>query len=151
MATAELVAETPVAAEVAELVARSRAAQQQIENATQEQVDTWIKGMVYAVCKPGMDEEIARETVEETQLGNYEGKFKKISVKTRATLMDIINDKSVGAISSTRPGSPSRCPNTRFCLPMKICSARTSSNWSADFCNPPSETSFLSRWSRIFK
>lgn len=98
MATAELIAETPVAQEVAALVARSRAAQQQIENATQEQVDRWIRGMVYAVCKPGMDEEIARETVEETQLGNYRGKFLKISVKTRATLMDIINDKSVGII-----------------------------------------------------
>jgi sulfoacetaldehyde dehydrogenase len=87
-----------VADEVAVLIARSRAAQQQIENATQEQVDTWIRGMVYAVAKPGMDEEIARETVAETQLGNYEGKFKKISVKTRAALMDIIDDKSVGII-----------------------------------------------------
>ena len=93
-----MVAETPVAAEVAELVARSRAAQAQIENYTQEQVDRLIRGMVYAVCKPGMDEEIARETVEETQLGNYEGKFKKISIKTRAALMDIIDDKSVGVI-----------------------------------------------------
>jgi len=98
MATAELIAETPVAQEVADLVARSRVAQQQIENYTQEQVDRLIRGMVYAVAKPGMDEEIARETVEETQLGNYEGKFKKISVKTRATLMDIIHDKSVGVI-----------------------------------------------------
>lgn len=102
MATMEKTAETAphssVADEVALLIARSRAAQQQIENATQEQVDTWIRGMVYAVCKPGMDEEIARETVEETQLGNYEGKFKKISVKTRAALMDIIDDKSVGVI-----------------------------------------------------
>ncbi|WP_159867730.1 aldehyde dehydrogenase family protein [Novosphingobium sp. 9U] len=101
MATVEKIAETTgpsVADEVAELIARSRAAQQQIENATQEQVDTWIRGMVYAVAKPGMDEEIARETVEETQLGNYEGKFKKISVKTRAALMDIIDDKSVGVI-----------------------------------------------------
>lgn len=106
MATIEKTAETAaqntgapsVADEVAVLIARSRAAQQQIENATQEQVDTWIRGMVYAVAKPGMDEEIARETVEETQLGNYEGKFKKISVKTRAALMDIIDDKSVGII-----------------------------------------------------
>ena len=97
-----MVAETPVAAEVAELVARSRAAQAQIENYTQEQVDRLIRGMVYAVCKPGMDEEIARETVEETQLGNYEGKFKKISIKTRATLMDIIHDKSVGVIEEDR-------------------------------------------------
>ncbi|WP_374412294.1 aldehyde dehydrogenase family protein [Novosphingobium colocasiae] len=98
MATAELIAETPVAAEVAELVARSRAAQAQIADYTQEQVDRLIRGMVYAVARPGMDEEIARETVEETQLGNYEGKFKKISVKTRATLYDIIDDKSVGII-----------------------------------------------------
>ncbi len=102
MATVEDIApvtsETTIADEVAALVARSRKAQAQIENATQEQVDTWIRGMVYAVCKPGMDEEIARETVEETQLGNYEGKFKKISVKTRATLYDIIDDKSVGVI-----------------------------------------------------
>ncbi|MEW9856724.1 aldehyde dehydrogenase family protein [Novosphingobium sp. M1R2S20] len=98
MATVEKTADTSVADEVAELIARSRKAQAQIENATQEQVDRWIRGMVYAVAKPGMDEEIARETVEETQLGNYEGKFKKISVKTRAALMDIIDDKSVGVI-----------------------------------------------------
>jgi sulfoacetaldehyde dehydrogenase len=98
MATAELVAETPVAAEVAELVARSRAAQAQIENYTQEQVDRLIRGMVWAVAKPGVAEQIAQETVDETQLGNYEGKYKKIFVKTRATLMDIINDKSVGVI-----------------------------------------------------
>ncbi|WP_041558930.1 aldehyde dehydrogenase family protein [Novosphingobium sp. PP1Y] len=102
MATAEMIAETPVAAEVAELIARSRAAQAQIENATQEQVDHWIRGMVYAVCKPGLAEEIAQETVDETQLGNYEGKFKKIFVKTRATLMDIIDDKSVGVIEEDR-------------------------------------------------
>ena len=104
MATAELIAETPspVADEVAALVARSRAAQASIENATQEDVDRWIRGMVYAVCRPGMDEELARETVEETQLGNYEGKFKKISIKTRATLMDILGDKSVGIIEEDR-------------------------------------------------
>ena len=41
---------------------------------------------------------IARHTVEETQLGNYEGKYLKIFRKTRATLMDIIDDKSVGVI-----------------------------------------------------
>lgn len=98
MATAEMVAETPVAAEVAELVARSRAAQAQIENYTQEQVDRLIRGMVWAVAKPGVAEEIAQHTVDETQLGNYDGKFKKMFIKTRAALMDIIDDKSVGVI-----------------------------------------------------
>ncbi len=86
------------ASEIASLVARSRAAQAQIENYTQEQVDALIRAMVWSVAKPGVAELIAQHTVDETQLGNYDGKFLKISRKTRATLMDIIDDKSVGII-----------------------------------------------------
>jgi len=84
--------------EIAALVARSRAAQQQIENYSQEQVDELIRAMVWAVGRPGVAEEIAQFAVDETQLGNYEGKFLKIQRKTRATLMDIIHDKSVGVL-----------------------------------------------------
>ncbi len=80
------------------LMERSRAAQAQIENYTQEQVDELIRAMVWSVARPGVAEEIAQLAVDETQLGNYEGKFLKIQRKTRATLMDIINDKSVGII-----------------------------------------------------
>lgn len=86
------------AAEVAALVARSRAAQAQIENYSQEQVDALIRAMVWAVARPGVAEMIAQHTVDETQLGNYDGKYLKIFRKTRATLMDIIDDKSVGII-----------------------------------------------------
>jgi sulfoacetaldehyde dehydrogenase len=57
-----------------------------------------IKAMVWAVAKPGVSEKIAQFTVDESRLGNYEGKFLKINRKTRATLMDIIDDKSVGVI-----------------------------------------------------
>lgn len=84
--------------EVARLIARSRAAQQQIEHYTQGQVDDLIRAMVWAVAKPGVAEEIAQFTVDETQLGNYDGKFLKIQRKTRATLMDIIDDQSVGVL-----------------------------------------------------
>jgi sulfoacetaldehyde dehydrogenase len=86
------------AAEIAALVARSRAAQAQIENYTQDQVNALIRAMVWAVAKPGVAEKIAQHTVDETQLGNYDGKFLKIFRKTRATLMDIIDDVSVGVI-----------------------------------------------------
>jgi sulfoacetaldehyde dehydrogenase len=86
------------AAEIAELVRRSRAAQAQIENYTQEQVDELIRAMVWSVARPDVAEEIARFTYEETRLGNYEGKYLKIFRKTRAALMDIIDDKSVGII-----------------------------------------------------
>ncbi len=86
------------AQEIAEMMARARAAQEQIADYTQEQVDELITAMVYSVAREDRSEEIARFTVEETQLGNYEGKYLKIHRKTRATLMDIINDKSVGVI-----------------------------------------------------
>ena len=84
--------------EIEVLINRSREAQKQIENYTQEQVDELIRAMVWSVAKPGMAEEIAQFTVDETQLGNYDGKFLKIQRKTRATLMDIIYDKSVGIL-----------------------------------------------------
>ena len=84
--------------EMAVLIERSRVAQQQIANYTQEQVDELIRAMVYAVAREDRAEEIAQFTVNETQLGNYEGKYLKIHRKTRATLMDIIDDKSVGVI-----------------------------------------------------
>ncbi len=93
-----LVEENPVVAEIAALVARSRAAQAQIENYTQEQVDQLIRAMVWSCAREDVAERIAQHTVEETQLGNYDGKFLKIFRKTRATLMDIIDDKSVGII-----------------------------------------------------
>lgn len=84
--------------QIAELVARSRKAQAEIEDYSQAQVDELIRGMVWAVARPGVAEEIAQFTVDETELGNYDGKFLKIQRKTRATLMDIIDDKSVGVL-----------------------------------------------------
>lgn len=86
------------AAEIAELIARSRAAQAQIENYTQEQVDELITAMVWAVAREDVAEKIAQHTVDETQLGNYDGKYLKIFRKTRSALYDIIDDKSVGII-----------------------------------------------------
>ncbi len=57
--------------------------------------------MVYAVAKEDVAKHIAQHTVDETRLGNYDGKYLKIYRKTRATLMDIIDDKSVGVIEGT--------------------------------------------------
>ncbi len=94
--------ESEEATEIRGLIERSRAAQAQIENYTQGQVDDLIRAMVWAVAKPGVAEMIAQHTVDETQLGNYDGKFLKIFRKTRATLMDIIDDKSVGIIEDDK-------------------------------------------------
>ena len=88
--------------EIQQLVERSRKAQQQIENYTQEQVDDLIRAMVWAVAEEKVAEKIAQHTVEETQLGNYDGKYLKIFRKTRATLYDIIDDKSVGILEEDK-------------------------------------------------
>lgn len=84
--------------EVAAMLERARAAQEQIADYSQAQVDELITAMVWAVAREDRSEEIAKFTVDETQLGNYAGKYLKIHRKTRATLMDIIDDKSVGVI-----------------------------------------------------
>jgi sulfoacetaldehyde dehydrogenase len=84
--------------EINAMMVRARAAQEQIANYTQEQVDELITAMVWSVAREDVSEKIARFTVDETQLGNYDGKYLKIHRKTRATLMDIIHDKSVGVI-----------------------------------------------------
>jgi len=84
--------------EIAELVARSKAAQAQIADYTQEQVDDLIRAMVWSVAEESTAKMIAQHTIDETRLGNYDGKFLKIFRKTRATLMDIIDDVSVGVV-----------------------------------------------------
>ena len=84
--------------EIKAMMARARAAQEQIADYTQEQVDELITAMVWAVAREDVSEKIAQFTVDETQLGNYAGKYLKIHRKTRATLMDILPDKSVGVI-----------------------------------------------------
>ena len=94
--------QTDPQAQIAALIARSRIAQAQIEHYSQEQVDELITAMVWSVAQQDVSEKIARFTVEETQLGNYEGKYLKIHRKTRATLFDIINDKSVGIIEEDK-------------------------------------------------
>lgn len=98
MAMKKEIANTEQAQLVAKMMERARAAQAIIEGYSQEKIDELITAMVWAVCQPGVAEKIAQHTLEETQLGNYAGKFAKISVKTRAALMDIIDDKSVGVI-----------------------------------------------------
>ncbi len=102
MSVDTLSGQTPEAKQIQALIERSRKAQAQIEHYSQQQVDELITAMVWSVAREDVAEKIARFTLEETQLGNYEGKFLKIFRKTRATLMDIIDDKSVGIIEEDK-------------------------------------------------
>ena len=84
--------------EVAVLIERSRVAQKEIENYTQEQVDRMIKAMVWSCAQPGVAEEIAQFTVDESRLGNYEGKFLRSS-RRRARLCTTLSTTRAWASS----------------------------------------------------
>ena len=78
LATAAPAAASESAQEVAGLIARARAAQEQINDYTQEQVDDLITAMVWSVAQEDTAKMIAQHTVDETRLGNYDGKYLKI-------------------------------------------------------------------------
>ena len=81
---------------VESLVARSRAAQKQIENYTQEQVDAICKMLAKVVFDNA--EMFARLAVEETRMGVYDHKVAKCLGKSRAIWCSLKNKKSVGII-----------------------------------------------------
>ena len=60
MAQPAVVASTEDAQEIQALVARAHAAQAQIADYTQDQVNELIKAMVWSCCQPGVAEKLAQ-------------------------------------------------------------------------------------------
>src|SRR5699024_7925080 len=83
---------------ISSLVERARKAQEEIENYTQEEVDTLVKAVVWNIVKDGPAQEIAEMAVEETGLGNYDGKYNKLMAKAKGAVRDMQGKKSVGVI-----------------------------------------------------
>ncbi|MGE4282883.1 MAG: aldehyde dehydrogenase family protein [Clostridia bacterium] len=83
---------------VAGLMDRARKAQEIAESFTQEKVDELVKAIAWAAVKQENAEEVAKLAVEESQLGNYEGKLTKLTKKVRGMLRDIKDQKTVGVI-----------------------------------------------------
>ncbi|WHH59032.1 aldehyde dehydrogenase family protein [Petroclostridium sp. X23] len=83
---------------VAGLVERARKAQEIAEDYTQERVDELIKAIAWEVVKEENAHKVATLAVEESRLGNYEGKYAKIKKKIRGALRDMKDEKSVGVI-----------------------------------------------------
>jgi len=83
---------------ISDLVARARAAQKQIENYTQEQIDEVCLSVGWQVYKDDNIEACAKIAVEETGMGVYEHKLKKHKVKVLGVCRDILKAKTVGII-----------------------------------------------------
>jgi len=87
---------------ISELVARARAAQEQIEFWTQERVDEMVAAVGWEVYKREHAEACAKLAVEETGMGVYEDKVLKHQKKTLGTLRDLHGLKTVGVIEENK-------------------------------------------------
>lgn len=83
---------------IAGLVAKARAAQKQIENYTQQQIDDVCLAVGWQVYKDDNIAACAKIAVEETGMGVYEHKLTKHKVKVLGVCKDIKGAKSVGLI-----------------------------------------------------
>lgn len=84
---------------VSELIARARAAQEVAEGYSQERVDELVTAIAWEMVNvDNAKKKIATLAIEESQLGNYEGKYGKLMKKVRGALRDMKDCKSVGVI-----------------------------------------------------
>ncbi len=89
----------PIAAGVAVLVARARAAQHIANDYDQQRVDELVAAAGWAILEPQRNRELAELAVDATGIGNVEDKVRKNHRKTFGLLRDLKNARSVGVIA----------------------------------------------------
>ncbi|MBI4244293.1 MAG: aldehyde dehydrogenase family protein [Planctomycetes bacterium] len=83
---------------VTKLMNRARYAQKIAESFTQERVNELSTAIAWSIVKPENAQKLAILALEETRMGDYESKYKKIMKKIKGVQRDIKNAKSVGII-----------------------------------------------------
>jgi len=86
---------------IQELVTKGRAAMEEIKDYTQEQANTLVQAVAWAIYQQEHAEELAHISVRDTGLGKFEDKVTKNKRKTFGTLRDLLDKdaKSVGIIN----------------------------------------------------
>jgi sulfoacetaldehyde dehydrogenase len=88
-----------VAAVVADLVRRARAAQTRYARYDQGGVDEVVTAVAWTLMDPDSNRQLAEQAVADTGLGRVEDKFTKNHRKTLGLLRDLKNARSVGVIA----------------------------------------------------
>jgi sulfoacetaldehyde dehydrogenase len=86
--------------EIADIIARSRAAMDAIAHYTQADVDALVTAIGWEVVKHR--EELARLAVEEGGFGNYDDKVMKIRLRVTGLLRDMRDVRTVGVVEEDR-------------------------------------------------
>ena len=87
---------------VAELIARARQAQAQIEFASQEEVDLVTARLAWAFVQPTFSKPLAEFCARESGMGNPADKLAKIENKVRGVFRDMKGRLSVGVVEQNR-------------------------------------------------
>ena len=85
---------------VADLIARARVAQAQIEYYTQEQVDELCAQIAYDITREENVVRLGTLAFEESRMGTLDGKLTKLRKKVRGCWRDIKDQKSVGILET---------------------------------------------------
>ncbi len=83
---------------IADLVAKARKAQKEIEHYSQRRVDELAAAIVYTLSRPELAKSIAEQALEETHMGRVDSKMGKLTAKMPAVLYDVLRTKTVGVI-----------------------------------------------------
>ena len=85
---------------VADLIARARVAQAQIEYYTQEQVDELCAAIAFEITREENVVRLGTLAFEESKMGTLDGKLTKLRKKVRGCWRDIMDKKSVGILET---------------------------------------------------
>lgn len=89
---------TATSSTIKELIDKARVAQQIAEGFSQRKVDELAAAIVYKLSRPEIAEKIARDCIEETDIGNLESKIAKLTKKMPAVFYQVKDVKTVGVI-----------------------------------------------------
>lgn len=87
-----------IAGEIAGMLAKARAAQQQISDYSQIQIDRLTTAIAWEVVRQDRAETLAQLAVDEGGFGNYQDKVTKIRNRIMGTLADMSTVKTVGVV-----------------------------------------------------
>ena len=93
---------SPVAALVADLITRARAAQRIADDYDQARVDQVVAAAGWAIIEPARNRELAELAVADTGIGNVADKIRKNHRKTLGLLRDLKGARSVGVIAEDK-------------------------------------------------
>lgn len=83
---------------ISDCVRTATEAMDEFEDSSQRAVDDAVTAIAWAICRDDMTRRLARQAVEETGMGDIDGKMEKTETIVRGALDDMLGEPTVGVI-----------------------------------------------------